>query len=161
MRKSVIILFFLFSIASLRAQKKPSEKRKDTVKTEVVEVITKYNPKIADAKKIKKNPVIQLSKTSEKQQLEYTIFSAPVASTFIPKSGVVKGIDVGVKERLYKNYLALGYGNYGTPFLETFLHQSTRFENEFVFFAKYLASEENLDNSVLNSGFSNFNAGVF
>lgn len=161
MKKGFIILLALFSFVSIMAQEEPVEQVKDTVKTEVVEVVTKYNPKIADAKKIKKNPTIKIFEKTKKKKLEYTIFSAPVASTFVPKSGVVKGIDVGVKERIYKNYLAVGYGNYGTPFVETFLHHSTRFENEFGFSAKYLASEENTRNSVLNSTFSNLNAGVF
>jgi hypothetical protein len=161
MKKGFIILLILFSIVSLKAQKKPVEKVKDTVKTEIVEVVTKYNPKIADAKKIQQNPTIQLLEKSNKKLVKYTIFSAPVVSTFIPKTGVVKGVDVGVKERIYKNYLAVGYGNYETPFLETFLHHQTRFDNEFGLYAKYLASEENVENTVLNSNFSNFNAAVF
>ncbi|QNM84359.1 TonB-dependent receptor [Polaribacter pectinis] len=161
MKKGFTILLILLGIFSAKAQEEPIEKVKDTVKTEVVEVVTKYNPKIADAKKIKKNPTLKIFEKSKKKKLEYTIFSAPVASTFIPKSGVVKGIDVGVKERIYKNYLAVGYGNYATPFVETFLHHSTRFENEFGLSAKYLASEENVRKSVLNSTFSNFNVGAF
>ena len=141
------------------AQKK--EEPKDTVKTEVVNVVTKYNPKIADANKIKKNPKIKLLQKNEKKKLEYTIYSAPVASTFIPKSGVVKGIDVGVKERIYKNYMAAGYGNYGTPYFETFIHHNIRFKNEFGLHAKYLASQDNIRNSILNSNFSNLNAVAF
>ena len=161
MKKGFTILLILLTIFSAKAQEKPLEKVKDTVKTEVVEVVTKYNPKIADANKIKKNPTLKIFEKSKKQQLEYTIFSAPVASTFIPKSGAVKGIDVGVKERIYKNYLAAGYGTYGTPFVETFLQHSTRFKNEFGLSAKYIASEDRVRQSVLKSNFSNFNAGIF
>ncbi|MEE9408956.1 MAG: hypothetical protein V3V28_12875 [Polaribacter sp.] len=161
MKKGFTILLILLGIISIKAQETPVEKVKDTVKTEVVEVVTKYNPKIADANKIKKNPRVKLVEKSEKKKLKYTIFSAPVASTFVPKSGVVKGIDVGVKERIYKNYLAAGYGNYGTTFVEAFLHHSTRFESEFGLSAKYLGSEDKVRQSVLNSNFSNLNVGVF
>jgi hypothetical protein len=159
MKKGFTLFLICFVFLSLNAQKK--EVAKDTVKTEVVNIITKYNPKIADAKKIKKNPKIELLKKNEKKKLKYTIFSAPVASTFTPKSGAVKGIDVGVKERIYKNYLAAGFGNYTTPFFEAFLHHSTRFKNEFGVHAKYLASLDNLKNEILNSNFSNFNTGAF
>ncbi|KGL62786.1 TonB-dependent receptor [Polaribacter sp. Hel1_85] len=159
MKKGFTLFLICFVFLSLNAQKK--EQAKDTVKTEVVNIITKYNPKIADAKKIKKNPKIKLLQKNEKKKLEYSIFSAPVASTFIPKSGVVKGIDVGVKERIYKNYLAAGFGNYKTPYFETYLHHSARFKNEFGFNAKYLASQDNIRSSVLNSNFSNFNIGAF
>lgn len=157
MKKGFSLFVVLVTFFGVSAQ----EKKQDTVKTEVVNVVTKYNPKIADAKKIQVNPTIELLKKNERKKLEYTIFSAPVASTFVPKSGAIKGIDVGVKERIYKNYFAAGYGNYSTPFFETFLHHSTRFKNEFGFQAKYLASEDNIRNTSLNSNFSNFTIGAF
>ncbi len=159
MEKNLTLFLVFFALLSIRSQEK--EVVKDSVKTEIVNVVTKYNPKIADAKKIRLNPKLTLLKKNEKKKLKYTIFSAPVASTFTPKSGVVKGIDVGVKERIYKNYIAAGYGNYASSFFETFLHHSTRFENEFGFNTKYLASQDNVRNSVLNSNFSNFKANAF
>ena len=159
MKKGFTSFLICFVFLSLNAQKK--EIAKDTVKTEVVNIITKYNPKIADAKKIRNNPKIKLLKKNEKKKLEYAIFSAPVASTFIPKSGGVKGIDLGVKERIYENYLAAGFGNYTTPYFEAFLHHSTRFKNEFGLHSKYLASLDNIKDTELNSNFSNFNIGAF
>lgn len=134
---------------------------KDTIKTEVINVVTSYTPTISDAFKIKKNPKIILGSKTKKKQLKYQIFSAPVASTFIPKSGVAKGINMGVKERLYKNYLAAGFGNNTTPFAELFLHHATRFENDFGIYAKYISSENSIDESQLDSNFSNMNFGAF
>lgn len=134
---------------------------KDTLKTTVINVVTSYTPTISDAFKIKKNPKIQLGAKIKKKQLKYQIFSAPVASTFIPKSGVAKGINMGVKERLYQNYLAAGFGNNTTPFIELFLHHATRFENEFGIYAKYISSENSIDETPLNSNFSNMNFGAF
>ncbi len=159
MKKGFTSFLICFVFFSLNAQKK--EIAKDTVKTEIVNIITKYNPKIADAKKIRNNPKIKLLKKNEKKKLEYAIFSAPVASTFIPKTGGVKGIDLGVKERIYENYLAAGFGNYTTPYFEAFLHHSTRFKNEFGLHSKYLASLDNIKDTELNSNFSNFNIGAF
>ena len=159
MKKIFTLFLVFFSFLSFIAQKK--EQIKDTVKTEIVNVVTKYNPKIANAKKIQKNPTIKLLEKNQKKKLKYTIFPATVASTFIPKSGIVKGIDVGIKELLYKNYIAAGFGNYSAPYYETFLHQNTRFKNEFGLNAKYIASQNNITNSVLNSTFSNFNLGAF
>ena len=158
MKRGFLTYVILIGMFSANAQ----EKKKDTiVKTEVVNVVTKYNPKIADAKKIKNNPIIKLLKKSDKKKLEYTIFSAPVASTFIPKTGVVKGINVGVKERIYNNYLAAGFGNYASPYGELFIYKNTRFNNEFGLHVKYSASEENVRRSVLNSNFLNFNTSAF
>lgn len=165
MKKGCLILLFLFGILNLSAQKRTTEKvqpvKRDTVKTEVVEVETKYNPKISDASKIKKNPTLQLLDKSKKKKLTYNIFSAPVASTFIPKTGVVKGVDVGVKERLFNNYIAAGFGNYTSPYFEAYINSSTRFESEFGFYTKYVASLDNIENTLLDSNFSNFLATVF
>jgi hypothetical protein len=158
MKKGFLIYGILMGVFSMSAQ----EKKKDTiVATEIVNVVTKYNPKIADAEKINNNPKITLLKKSNKKKLKYSIFSAPVASTFIPKSGAVKGINVGVKERIYNNYLAAGYGNYDSPYAELFIYKNTRFNNEFGIHAKYNASEANIKNSVLNSNFLNFNMATF
>jgi hypothetical protein len=158
MKRGYLIYVILIGCFSVNAQ----EQKKDTiVATEIVNVITKYNPKIANANKIKNNPTIRLLKKSDKKKLEYTIYSAPVASTFIPKTGVLKGIDVGVKERIYSNYLATGYGNFASPYAELFIYKSTRFDNEFGLHAKYSGSEENVRNTVLNSNFLNFNAATF
>jgi hypothetical protein len=166
MKRGFLIFLIFFGFLSTSAQTKPKAKvtpvkLRDTVKTEIVEVITTYNPKIADANKIKKNPTIQLIDKSKKKKLAYTIFSAPVASTFIPKSGVVKGIDVGVKERVYDNYVAAGLGNYTSPYAEVYIHEQTRFRSEFGLSAKYIASLDNIENTSLDSDFSNFNTSVF
>lgn len=152
------LLFLSFTIAFVGFAQ---EQQKDTVQTEVVEVITTFNPNIADAKKIRNNPTLEFSEKTAKKELEYKIFSAPVASTFIPKSGVIKGIDVGVKERLYKNYIAAGYGNFANPYFEAFLYSSARFRNEFGVNAKYAASNNNIQNTQLNSTFSNFYLDAF
>jgi len=154
--------FFLYGILIVVFSSNAQGKKKDTIiKTEIVNIITKYNPKISDAKKIRNNPKITLLKKSDKKKLKYTIFSAPVASTFIPKTGVVKNINIGVKERIYNNYLAVGYGNYASTYAELFIHKSTRFKNDFAIHTKYNGSRENVEKTSLNSTFLNFNMATF
>lgn len=165
MKKGFLIFLVFTGIFNAFAQKKSTKKtlpiKIDTVKTEVVEVVTKYNPKIADASKIKKNPTIKLLDNSRKKKLTYSIFSAPVASNFTPKSGAVKSIDVGVKERVYNNYVAAGFGNYTSPYLEAYINSSTRFESEFGMHTKYVASFDNIKDTNLDSDFSNFLTSIF
>ncbi|WP_439130379.1 hypothetical protein [Polaribacter sp.] len=161
MKKSVLIFLIFFGFLSSIAQETKPLTAKDTVKTEVVEVITTYNPEIADANKIKRNPTIKLSDKNKKKKLTYSIFSAPVASTFIPKSGVVKGIDVGVKERIYDNYAALGFGNYKSTLAELYIHNYTRFQSEYGISSRYQISQNNINNTLLDSDFSNFLATLF
>jgi len=157
--KKILSFICFCSVVGIAAQ--DHSKKKDTVKTEVVEIETRYNPKIADANKIVKKPTIKILEKSKRKKLVYSIFSAPVASTFVPKTGVVKGIDVGVKERIFNNFVALGYGNYASPYTEMYFHYNSKFENDFGLHVKYSGSQENLRNSVLNSTFSNIETTVF
>jgi hypothetical protein len=157
--KKILPFICFCSVVGIVAQ--DNSKKKDTVKTEVVEIETRYNPKIADANKIVKKPTIKILEKSKRKKLEYSIFSAPVASTFVPKTGVVKGIDVGVKERIFNNFVALGYGNYASPYAEMYFHYNSKFENAFGLHLKYSGSQENLRNSVLNSTFSNIESTLF
>ncbi len=157
--KKILSFICFCTVVGIAAQ--DHSKKKDTIKTEVVEIETRYNPKIADANKIVKKPTIKILEKSKRKKLVYSIFSAPVASTFVPKTGVVKGIDVGVKERIFNNFVALGYVNYASPYTEMYFHYNSKFENDFGLHLKYSGSQENLRNSVLNSTFSNIETTVF
>jgi len=162
MKTYILVLILLISTLNAFAQKKSKKpvKNKDSI-VEVINVVTSYTPTISDAFKVKKNPRIVISRNTKKKKLNYTIFSAPVASTFIPKSGVVKGIDVGKKERLFDNYLALGFGNYSTPFVEFLLNQNRKFENDYGIYLKYISTENGIENTPLNTGYSNLNVGGY
>tara|TARA_B110000003_G_scaffold200168_2_gene198774 strand:+ start:14889 stop:16655 length:1767 start_codon:yes stop_codon:yes gene_type:complete len=155
MKKYILLLIFSVSILQVFSQKKSkkSTKKNDSI-IEVVNIVTSYTPTIIDAFKIKKNPRILLIENKKKQEVNYSIFSAPVASTFIPKSGVVKGIDVGQKERLYDNFFAIGYGNYNTPFLESFFHQNRKFETDYGIHLKYISSKDGIKKTPLENGYS-------
>lgn len=160
MRK-IIFTLCLCTLSTIVLAQDKNEQAKDTLKPEIINVVTSYTPTISDAFKIKRNPKIQLGARTTKTQLKYQIFSAPVVSTFIPKSGVAKGINMGVKERQFSNYLAAGFGNNSTPFAELFIHHATRFESDFGLYAKYISSENSIDSSPLNSNFSNMNFGTY
>jgi len=155
-KRFVILLSLIISFASFS-----QKQRKDTLQTAVVEISTTFNPDIADVKKIRNNPRLEFSKRTKKKKLSYNFFSAPVATTFIPKTGIIKKLDIHKKEQLYKNYIAAGFGNFNTPYIEAFLHSSARFNSEFGVNAKYLASNNNIQSTKLNSTYANFNAGAF
>lgn len=162
MKKYITIFLLMFAGKFVFAQDKPTiKKAKDTIKTEVINVVSSYTPKVTDAFKIKKKPTIKLSDKSQKKKLSYQIFPAPVASTFTPKKGALKGVDFSEREKLYKNYLAVGFGNNTTPYLETFLHHSTRFENDFGLYAKYISSSDPVKDTNLDSSFSNLLANFY
>lgn len=53
--------------------------------------------------------------------INYNIFSFPVASTFAPAKGRAAAVDKTAQERLYKNYLTLGFGTYASANAELFM----------------------------------------
>ncbi|GGG90108.1 hypothetical protein GCM10011416_03350 [Polaribacter pacificus] len=160
MQKSLSITAFLL-MSTLAFSQQTKTVAKDTIKTEVVNVISSYSPSISDAFKIKNNPNIKLSAKTQKKTVRYEIYSAPVASTFSPKTGAVKALEMSVRELAYKNYLAAGFGNNTTVFLEAFLQHSTRPDNEFGLYTNFNSSEGNIDNIVLDNNYSNLHLGTY
>ena len=81
---SLVLLISGFSFAQ--------ETKKDTLKTEEIVVVKPYTPTISAAFKIKSNPSIESASNIEKEKVNYSIFSIPVASTFTPSKGKAKGV---------------------------------------------------------------------
>ncbi|CAL2078322.1 putative TonB-dependent receptor [Tenacibaculum sp. 190524A02b] len=160
MRKHVWLLV-LFTISFVNAQEETTNKAKDTIiKTEVVKVVTSYVPKITDAFKIKQKPTITHSKDTEKKKLDYQIISVPVASTFIPKSGAMKKIDLGKRERLYDNYVSAGFGMQIAPFLEGFYRRNLSHDSELGVYANFILSLDPVQNTQLSSTFYNMDVDI-
>ncbi|WP_299624400.1 hypothetical protein [uncultured Tenacibaculum sp.] len=163
MKRGIVVTIAMFVVGFSVAQSKPkTEKSKDSIiKTEVVEVVTSYAPKVTDAFKIKKKPVIKLSDKAKRKSLEYKIQPVSVASKFKPKSGVLKGIDVGDRERLFDNYLSLGFGNNLTPFVEAYFQNTSAFEYEYGGKINFISSSNPVQNTVLNSSYYNASVDLF
>lgn len=88
--------------------------------TEVVNVVKPYTPTISDAFKIKEKPVSVDTIFTKKKEVEYTIFSVPVASTFTPAKGKATVVEKTKPIKLYDNYATVGFGNYTTVTGELF-----------------------------------------
>ncbi|WP_026710842.1 TonB-dependent receptor [Flavobacterium filum] len=110
------ILFILFAYSIVMAQKKD-----ENIGTEVVNVVKPYSASISDAFKVKETPVTDDEESLKKEEINYTIFSFPVASTFTPAKGKAAGVDKPKKEKLFSNYATLGFGNYGRIIGELFV----------------------------------------
>ncbi|CAM1334886.1 hypothetical protein [Tenacibaculum aestuariivivum] len=164
--KKHLVLLVLFALSTANSQEKTSEKvlekTKDTIiKTEVVNVVTSYVPKITDAFKIKQKPVIKHTKETQKKELDYQIFSVPVASTFIPKSGGMKKMDLTKKEAIFPNYLSVGFGNKISPFLEANFRRAENYNSEFGAHLKFLLSADPIENIPLSSTYYTMGVNLF
>ncbi|HFS67358.1 MAG TPA: TonB-dependent receptor [Flavobacteriia bacterium] len=137
------------------------EKEKDSIGTEEVNVVKPYTPTIKDAFKLKKTPKQGKDKIQEKKEVQYSIHSVPVASTFTPSKGKAKSIALKHKERIYQNFVQVGFGTYTTPLIEAFVHTSTTRDNDFGLWLNYLSSNGGIKDVVLDDSFADANIDLF
>ncbi|MFK5982197.1 MAG: TonB-dependent receptor [Flavobacteriaceae bacterium] len=108
---------------------------KENLGTEVVNIVKPYSPTISDAFKVKEVPVINDSTSMDKKEVQYSIFSVPVASTFTPTKGKATTIEKAKKIKLYDNYATLGVGNYLNVIAELYSNfEISRTDNFGVYF---------------------------
>jgi hypothetical protein len=114
-RRSIFSMLLLLSFSSLLAQ---------TVGTSKVIVSRGFSPTLNDASKIKRNPIIP-DTIYKNPKFNYEIHSVIVESPF--KVSTIKAAKMHGEPlaKLYKNYVAGGFGNYTTPFFE-FYHSNLR-----------------------------------
>ena len=143
---SLVLLISGFSFAQ--------ETKKDTLKTEEIVVVKPYTPTISAAFKIKSNPSIESASNIEKEKVNYSIFSIPVASTFTPSKGKAKGVVREPKERLFENYISAGFGNFTSPLFEAYLHSGDTRYHDFGVFINHHSSEGGIKDLLLNDDFS-------
>ena len=156
MNKNIILIIFLFSSGIIFSQKKKKEK----LETEEITVVKAYTPTVSDAYKINIGPEID-SVELAKKELDYTINSVPVASTFIPAKGKAKTLKREPKEHIYNNYVLAGDGNYNTPIVEAFISTSSSNYNEFGGFINYHSSGGGIEGVQLDDNFMDFDVDLF
>jgi len=120
----------------------------DDLGTEVVNIVKPYTPTISDAFKVKETPVLNDSVSTQKQPVEYNIFSVPVASTFTPAKGKAATVEKAKPVKLYDNYATLGFGNYTSILGELFSNfQISRTDNAGFFFRHNSSQGTDFDNA--------------
>ncbi|MFV8334623.1 TonB-dependent receptor [Flavobacterium sp. RSP29] len=145
-RVGVGVLFLLLSQFSF-AQKK------EQIGTETVNVVKPYTPKISDAFKVKEIPELDDEGNAKKENIKYTIFSFPVASTFTPSKGKAEGVEKEKQAHLFKNYATFGVGNYGTFIGELFVNHDLNDTDYVGGMFRHHSSEGGIQNVALEDRF--------
>ena len=150
---------FKYKIAAIvvlgAVQGASAQKKDENIGTEVVNVVKPYTPTVSDAFKVKETPVIEDEENTNKEKIEYNIFSFPVASTFTPAKGRAAGVEAAKREQFYNNYALLGVGNYGTVNAELFVTHAIN-RNAFVgAMLRHLSSQGGIEDVVLDDQYYN------
>jgi len=130
-----------------------AQKKDENIGTEVVNVVKPYTPSISDAFKVKETPTLEDEETTKKEEIKYTIFSFPVASTFTPSKGRAASVDKTAQERLYKNYLTLGFGSYASANAELFITENISNTDYVAGMLRHQSSQGNIKDVKLDDKF--------
>lgn len=147
-----ILLVVLFAPVTILAQDPQGYQ-------EEVTIIGSYTPTISEAYKINFNPTIEMEEF-KLPELTYSI--SPVQlNTFIELNKITPAKITGEPlSKLYRNYVKLGYGNYGTPYFEFFVNSLRSEETQLGVRLKHHSSNKSIKDYE-NSTFSNNYAEVY
>jgi len=151
--KNIIMVILVFCVTQVFSQNR--KQTKDTINTEVVNVVKPYTPKISDAFKVKEIPSIDDEVTATKKEIKYNIFSIPVASTFTPSKGKAADVDKAKKAKLYDNYASIGVGSYTSILGEIYLNHAINRSESVGGYISHHSSQGGIDNLLLDDAFSN------
>lgn len=132
-----------------------AQKKDENIGTEVVNVVKPYTPTISDAFKVKETPTIEDEDNSKKADIQYNIFSFPVASTFTPSKGRAASVDKTPQEKLFKNFATLALGNYGTINAELFITENITDNSYFGAMLRHISSNGGIKEVELEDSYRN------
>lgn len=103
--KVSLLMGLLFSFFTVFGQEEERE-----IEVQEVTVIKSYTPSLSEVFKIRDQPVVIDSIGQEKRNVNYSIFSVPVVSTFIPSKGTAKVLQ---KKKVSPKYNATASSGFG------------------------------------------------
>jgi len=147
MKKIYIYLLVVFSLNSF------AQKTKDTVKTEVIEVIKSFNPEVQDAFKLRVDPdSIQI--IEKKIPVDISIQSVPVASTFQPDKGGMSNFQFKGNYPEYPgSYALMGIGNYSHFWGQSYIEYKVTDHLQTAFFFNHFSTQGKKKDSLLNPAY--------
>ncbi|MDC6366725.1 MULTISPECIES: TonB-dependent receptor [Flavobacteriaceae] len=152
MQKNIHIfsLLFLSLLGTAIAQET------DDIGTETVTVVKPYSPTVSDAFKIKSAPNLNDSIVLQKKEIDYNIFSVPVASTFTPAKGKASRVKKTPPPTLYNSYASVGLGNYNNALVDFYTSREfNRGEDLLDFGLTHHSSRGAIDSTPLDADFYN------
>jgi len=156
--KQLLILVIVLQLSNAFSQKK--RQPKDTINTQVVNVVKPYTPKISDAFKVKEIPSIDDAETDNKKIIKYNIFSIPVASLFTPAKAKAALVDKAEKEKLFDNYASLGVGTFTSVLGEVYLNKALNRTESVGGYVNYHSSQGGVRDIALDDDFSDANINI-
>ena len=136
LNKGCLLILFVFAAAQLQAQSVGNNK---------VIITRGFTPTLNDASKIKTNPSIP-DTVYANPKFSYSIEEVTIDPPFKVNNINAAKMKGEPLNKLYHDYIAIGFGNYTTPFFE-FYHSNLRSrDTKFGIHAKHISSAGSIDN---------------
>ncbi|MCP1997205.1 TonB-dependent receptor [Flavobacterium sp. HSC-61S13] len=136
------------------AQDKSKNKKDENIGTEVVNVVRPYEATISDAFKVRETPNLSDEDNAQKKNINYSINSFPVASTFVPEKGKAADVEKDPRLAAFNNYALFGLGNYLNLRGELFLTKKISETDYLAGMVNFFSSEGGIKDQILDDYFS-------
>lgn len=147
-----VVMAFTLMVSGLYAQEK------EGMGTEVVNVVKAFDPTVNTAVKISQQPVMEDALNTTKKEVDYTIFSVPVASTFTPAKGKASGLKKAPREVFYNSFVSLALGNFTAADLDAYTSMDISRDQTFDLALHHNSSQGGLDGVNLDDRY--FDTGI-
>lgn len=149
-----ILFLSVFVMCAYGAMAQPGD-----LGTEEITVVKEYDPTLSDVVKLQYFPTL-VDTAAEPLALNYSIRPLEYQTRFTPEPISPARISRSKLDKLYKNYLELGFGNYTTPYLY-YSHSSRRNRNwSGGVYVRHLSSQGGINDFAFN-GFAQNSVGAF
>ena len=105
MNRQLLFVFFFCSVGFVFGQER------ENIGVQEVTVIKSYTPSLQDVFKLRQSPTVIDSIIAPKKEVSYSIFSVPVASTFVPSKGSARKLQPKKKKPQFNSRAAIAFGN--------------------------------------------------
>lgn len=148
--KVLLITFLMCSSVSI------AQSKKDSLTTKVIDVVKSYAPTIADAYKKREDANIKKDSLSlTKKQITYSIYSIPVASTFVPEKGKATTMKKTIKREYYPDsYVGGAFGNLNTLYGDASVNLPVTDESNLAFLFNHLSSNGEVKDVILDNEYA-------
>lgn len=157
MNKNILIFKGLLIVCFTSFSTLVAQSKRDSMTTKVViDVVKSYAPTIADAYKKREDAIIKDSLTVTKKEVSYSIYSVPVASTFVPEKGKATAVKKTVrKENYFDSYVGGAFGNLNTLYGDASVTLPITQQGNLAFLFNHLSSNGEVKNVIPENSYGN------
>lgn len=160
MNKNIFSIKNLIVVLAITPSFLVAQSKRDSISTRVVDVVKSYAPTIAEAYKKREDANLKGdSLTITKKNINYSIYSVPMASTFVPEKGKATMMKKTTRaERYIDSYVGGGFGMLNTLYADASITLPVNKESNIGFIFNHLSSNSSVKNVIPDNDYAHTSA---